>query len=75
MPERGIIHHFPLLLVALLAVAAVVFLFVFKGSVKLPFLNNQPKVETQTKYENPFKKETQFVNPFEQYKNPFTVNR
>lgn len=75
MPERGFIHHFPLLLVALLAIAAAVFFLVSKGSLKLPFFDKQPKVEIQTKYENPFNKETQFVNPFDQYKNPFTVNR
>lgn len=34
-----------------------------------------PKVELQSTYKNPFNKDTQFVNPFEKYKNPFVTNR
>jgi len=52
---------------------------VYKGIIKLPvsipFLQNQPKVELKTEYKNPFKKETQYVNPFQTYKNPFVTNR
>jgi hypothetical protein len=75
MPERGIIHHLPLLLVALLIVAAAVYFFVNKGTLNIPLFNKSPKVDLQESYANPFKKETQFVNPFESYKNPFTTNR
>ena len=77
--QKGFIHLlFPLLIIA---VVVIIFL-VSKGIIKLPFslpsipfLSNQPKVELKTEYNNPFKKETQYVNPFETYKNPFVVNR
>ncbi|MEK7534027.1 MAG: hypothetical protein AAB600_01690 [Patescibacteria group bacterium] len=41
----------------------------------IPFLQKQkePKVSIKTKYNNPFDKKTQYVNPFEAYKNPFVV--
>lgn len=32
-------------------------------------------VELKTAYKNPFDKKTQYVNPFETYKNPFVTNR
>lgn len=73
--QRGIIHHFPLLsLVIFAAIIAVVYLYL-QGKLPLSFLQKGPKVEPKTTYENPFKKETQFVNPFDEYKNPFVVNR
>lgn len=74
MYQRGIVHLLPLILIV--AVIAVGAYFVTQGKLKLPsLLQKGPKVELQTSYENPFKKETQYVNPFETYKNPFTVNR
>lgn len=75
MPERGIIHPLPLLVVALLIIGAAVFYFFSQGKLSLPFLGGGPKVNLQESYKNPFKKETQFVNPFDSYKNPFTVNK
>lgn len=74
--QKGVIHlALPLLL--LLAVAGSVALIYF-GVIKNPFKNlnlfqKGPKVEVKTEYKNPFKKETQYVNPFETYKNPFVV--
>lgn len=73
MSEKGIIHHLPLMLVVVVAVVAG-YLFL-QGKVDLSIFSKKPTVELKEEYQNPFKKETQFVNPFEQYKNPFTVNR
>lgn len=76
--EAGVIHLvIPLLL--LLAVAGAVALIYF-GVIKNPLKNlkiveSGPKVTLKTEYKNPFKKESQYVNPFEEYKNPFVVNR
>lgn len=75
--EKGIVHLL-LLLILVALVGGAVYLF-YRGIVKLPtsipFLQNQPKVDLKTEYKNPFKKETQYVNPFDKYKNPFVVNR
>lgn len=75
MNQRGIIHLLPLVLVVVL-IAAGIFAF-SKGFIKLPsipfFQKQLTKVELKKDYKNPFKKETQYVNPFDTYKNPFTV--
>ncbi len=69
----------PLLL--LLVLGAGVFLLSYFGIIKipnLPFLNffqKKPTVELKKDYKNPFNKETQYVNPFQTYKNPFTVSK
>lgn len=74
--NKGVIHlALPLFL--LLAVAGFIALFYF-GVIKnpfktIPFLQKGPKVELKSQYSNPFKQDTQYVNPFETYKNPFTV--
>lgn len=76
--QQGVIH-LALPLFFLLAIAAVFFALIYFGILKNPFGNlpflsqKQPKVTLKSEYENPFKKETQYVNPFETYKNPFTV--
>lgn len=73
MSQRGIVHLLPLLIIVVIAVVA---FLLFQGKIKLPSLFQQgPKVDLKTSYQNPFKKETQYVNPFDTYKNPFTVNR
>ena len=38
-------------------------------------LLNKPSVTLKKEYKNPFSKETQYVNPFETYKNPFVVGK
>ena len=49
------------------------------GVIKVPGLSIQPllekkaQVKLKTEYKNPFAKETQYVNPFEDYKNPVVV--
>ena len=78
--QKGVIHlAVPFLL---LLIAVVVFALLFLGVIKnplqnIPFLNNirlpGSNAGIKTDYQNPFKKETQYVNPFETYKNPFEV--
>lgn len=73
MNQRGVLHLLPLLLIAAVIIGAIL---VFTGKFKLPsvpFLQKGPKVSVKSEYANPFKKETQYVNPFETYKNPFTI--
>lgn len=73
--QKGIAH---LLLILVVAVVAVVGFLVATGKIKLPgnlSFEKKPAVALKTEYKNPFKKETQYVNPFETYKNPFVVNR
>lgn len=78
--QKGVIHLALPLLLLLIAVAAV-FVLISTGIIKnplknIPFLSKLgpgPKVELKKEYNNPFKKETQYVNPFETYKNPFKV--
>ena len=41
----------------------------------LDVLQGKAKVELKTEYKNPFAKETQYVNPFQTYKNPFVVSK
>ncbi len=67
-------------------IAIVVFfvigILVYLGfTIKIPYSNpitilqKKATVQLKTEYKNPFSKETQFVNPFDKYKNPFVVNR
>lgn len=75
--KRGIAHLLVIGVVAifLLVLPFLVLKFVFKKDV--PFIDNnqEPKVELKTEYSNPLKKESQYVNPFDQYKSPFlTLN-
>lgn len=81
--QKGVIHLVvPLLL--LLALGAGVFFLIFYGVIKnplnnLPILKNLPILQQsssasiKSEYKNPFKKDTQYVNPFETYKNPFAI--
>ena len=79
--EKGVVHLLFLLIIVVIVGAAV--LLVTQGIVKIPGLSlpsislfqKKVNVELKTEYKNPFKKETQYVNPFDKYKNPFVVNR
>lgn len=74
--QKGVIHVLSLEVIVVLAVIGVLAYLFISGTLKLPALFQKgPKVELQEKYANPFKKETQFVNPFDPNKNPFTTNR
>lgn len=79
--QKGVIHLIvPLLL--LLIIGVVAYIVISQGIIKNPFKNipfigkigvKEPTVAVKSEYKNPFKKETQYVNPFETYKNPFAV--
>ena len=79
--EKGVVHLLFLLIIVVIVGAAV--LLVTQGIIKIPGLSlpstslfqKKTNVELKTEYKNPFKKETQYVNPFDKYKNPFVVNR
>lgn len=78
MNQRGVVH-LVLPLALLLIIGAALFTLVYFGIIqnplkKIPGLGQkQPQVELKTQYKNPFKKDTQYVNPFDTYKNPFEV--
>ena len=76
--QKGVIHLLLPLILLLAVVGFVVLIYfgVIKNPLKnfnLPFFNNSTKVSVKEEYKNPFKKETQYVNPFQPYKNPFIV--
>lgn len=75
--QRGIAHI--LLIIIVVAVLAVAGYFLLtKLGFKLPSIpgiQQGPKVSLKTEYANPFDKDTQYVNPFETYKNPFVVSK
>ena len=54
---------------------AVIFLVNSPSSPLQKIVQKKPTVETKTTYKNPFDKNTQYVNPFKKYKNPFVTNR
>jgi len=65
-------------LVFLLIIAIILFFLISQGIIKNPLkslsLPGQPKESTislQKQYQNPFDKDTQYVNPFSSYQNPF----
>lgn len=75
LDQKGVIHLFlPLLLILIVIAAAIYFIFFNKNS-NLPNFTNlqkkEPVVAVKTEYKNPFKKTSQYVNPFDQYKSPF----
>ncbi len=63
------------ILVVLLLVSVGFLLGVIKVPIinQIPILQKKAQVKLKTEYKNPFAKETQYVNPFETYKNPFVV--
>lgn len=73
--QKGVIHlALPLLLLFIAAAVALIYFGVIKNPFKnLNLFQKGPKVELKTEYKNPFDKESQYVNPFDTYKNPFVV--
>lgn len=71
--QKGVIHLLPLLLILVLIGVALYFIFKDKLNLpKTPFqTSSAPKITVKTEYKNPFKKENQYVNPFDEYKSPF----
>ena len=62
--------------VLLIAVGLLVYFSNSKTSLSnVPLFSKAPKVAIKSEYKNPFDQKTQYVNPFEEYKNPFVVNR
>lgn len=72
--EAGNITLIPLIIILLLIVAGVAYFLISKGTIKNP-LQKQPEPQLKTEYKNPFEKESQYLNPFDEYKNPFDVVR
>ena len=73
--QRGIAHIL-LIIIILAALAALGYFLLTKFGFKLPSIpgiQQGPKVSLKSEYKNPFNKSTQYVNPFDQYKNPFVV--
>lgn len=62
-----------LLVIALIVIGVLVYLLYSKGIIKSP--RTQEQVRLNTKYTNPFDEESQYVNPFDEYKNPFDTIR
>ena len=63
-------------------VILVVGVLVYLGfAIKIPYTNpltilqKKATVQLKKEYKNPFSKETQYVNPFDTYKNPFVVSK
>lgn len=50
--------------------AAILYFLMTQGVIKNP-ISRAPRVKLQTQYQNPFDKNTQYVNPFSSYQNPF----
>ncbi len=72
-----VLHLLPVVIVVIAIWAFVIYLIMQKGAIKnTSFVpKKEPTVSLKTEYKNPFKKETQYVNPFASYKNPFVTNR
>ena len=79
--EKGVIHLLlPLLIFVIVGVG--IFL-ITQGYINIPgvsfpsipLFEKKASYELKSEYKNPFKKETQYVNPFDKYKNPFVLNR
>ena len=74
--QKGVIHlALPFLLLLVIGAAALIYFGVIKNPLSYLSLpgQNVPRITPKSEYKNPFKKETQYVNPFETYKNPFVV--
>lgn len=74
--QKGFAHL--LLLILVFVVGIVVVVLVSMGVIKLPSSlsslvtkKSGATVQVKTEYKNPFAKESQYVNPFDQYKSPF----
>lgn len=77
--QAGVIHlAVPLLL--LLIAAVIIFGLAAAGIIKIPIKSlpaipgvnkKEPAVSLQKQYQNPFDKNSQYVNPFSSYQNPF----
>jgi len=76
MPKIVMTRRKYIILLVVIVVAVVgVILFYVPSSPLQKIVQRQSSVEIKTTYKNPFDKNTQYMNPFEKYKNPFVANR
>lgn len=73
--KKGVVHLLLPLIVIAVVFVVLYLLFGKKLLTKLPSLSGQPKVALKEDYQNPFDRKTQYVNPFDKFKNPFEVAR
>ena len=59
-------------LIVAVIIAGLVYFLVIRGIIPNPF-SPKPQVRLNTQYLNPFEEESQYVNPFDSYKNPFDI--
>lgn len=76
--QKGIAHILFLVILLVVGIGVGLYLIknpqILKSRANFPgFGSKEPTVTVKTEYQNPFKKETQYVNPFQSYKNPFEV--
>jgi len=64
-----------ILFVVIVVLIVGVILFYVPSSPLQKIVQKQSSVEIKTTYKNPFDKNSQYMNPFETYKNPFVANR
>ncbi len=72
--KKALIYLFPVFSVVVLIAVLLVVTRGGKESVKDIVTNTKKEVSTvapKTEYDNPFDKDSQYVNPFSSYKNPF----
>lgn len=75
--KKGIAHLLVIVVVAVFAILLplLALKFIFKKDISIPGQSQDPDVELKSEYKNPLKKDSQYVNPFDQYKSPFlTLN-
>lgn len=77
MNQKGIAHLL-LPVVVLLIIGVAAYFLINLGIINNPLpqslqqlTKQEPTVALKNDYKNPFEKETQYVNPFDQYKSPF----
>lgn len=70
--KKGFVHLLPIIVIIAIT-GIVIFVLIQKGIIKKPsfFGSKEPTVELKTEYKNPFKKNTQYANPFNDSKNQF----
>lgn len=71
--KAGFSHIILLILIGVFVLAGIYYFA--SGNYKAPTASTgqKPTVTLQTKFQNPFDKNSQYANPFAQYKNPFEV--
>lgn len=81
MNQKGAVHLFVVIIVLVIVAVAAYLLYqggYFNFATPKPSQDQntqttpqEPTVSLKNEYENPFDKDTQYVNPFSEYKNPF----